>query len=391
MKNQKVRMAMVIYANPDYYPPVIGAISILSKDADLIVICRNQDKPEQTYPEGVKLLRLGRLKTAREKEAQNFLAKAGEYVNFILSTSFFVRFYSCRMIYAFDMHGFAAGMIASRCGRKKPVVYHNLDLVEPYLLKAMSCLVKRLELSWARFADKIIFPDRHRAEIFKDSARLKNMPDIVMNAPLTVTLPRDNKLSPLLEASGISRNARVLLIQGCISDINYVRQLIKALAFLPQDSVLVLLGWSNEDFISDIYRLAASLNLRKRVVYIPPVPYNELFSYTIGSYLGIAFYKAVDSNRLYNAGASNKLFEYLSLGVPVVTNDTPAFREVVGDGVAYFADPDSAEAIAGTINSALLDREGYLKRKGEARAMHLNKLNFEKQFTGVRVYIIDNL
>jgi glycosyltransferase involved in cell wall biosynthesis len=166
---------------------------------------------------------------------------------------------------------------------------------------------------------------------------------------------------------------------------------VKALVFLPQDSVLVLLGWSKDDFILDIYRLAGSLDVRERVVYIPPVPYSELFFYTIGSYLGIAFYKAVDSNRLYNAGASNKLFEYLSLGIPVVTNDTLAFREVVGEDQAYFANPDSVEAIAGAINSAFLDRDGYLKRKEEARAMHLNKLNFEKQFSSVRTYIINNL
>ncbi|HTZ11242.1 MAG TPA: glycosyltransferase, partial [Candidatus Margulisiibacteriota bacterium] len=365
--------------------------SILSEDADLIVICRNQDNPEQSYPENVKLLRLGKLKTAREKEAQNVMIKVCEYANFILSTVFFVRFHSCRTIYAFDMHGFASGMIASRCGRKRAVIYHNLDLGDRYLLKGMSYLVKRLELFWARFADKIIFPDRHRAEIFKDSARLKNMPDIVMNAPLTVTcLPRENNLLPLLDASGISRNARVLLIQGCISDLYYVSQVVRALVFLPQDAILVLLGWSNSDFISDLYRLAASLYARERVVYIPPVPYSRLFSYTIGSYLGIAFYRAIDSNRRYNAGASNKLFEYLSLGIPVLTNDALAFREVVGEDSAYFANPDSVEAIAGAINSAFLDSEGYSRRKEKARQMHLNKLNFERQFAAIREYIIGN-
>jgi glycosyltransferase involved in cell wall biosynthesis len=392
MKKHKNKVAIVIYANPDYYPPVIGAISLLARDLDVIVICRNQENPERAYPDNVTILRLGKLKTAGEKESQGLLVKIAEYASFIFLAVFYVRSRACRLVYAFDMHGLFAGVVAARFGSRRPVVYHNLDLVDAGQSKGLSALVKKLELISARFADKVIFPDKYRAEIFKGHAGLKNMPDIVMNTPLSViNLPKENKLLPLLAARGIEADAKVLLIQGSIGIVNCVRCVVEVMAFLPKDAVLVLLGFSTEEFISDIYRLAGSLHVDNRVIYIPRVPYHKLFAYTVGSYLGIALYKAVDVNRLYNAGASNKLFEYLSLGIPVVTNDTPEFRQIADERVAYFADPDSAKSIAAAITLALSDRDGYSRRAQTARAMHLDCLNFEEQFKGAREFIINKI
>jgi hypothetical protein len=170
MSNIKERIAIVIYANPDYYPPLIGMISILAKEIDLVVICRNQDKPEFSYPDNVKLLRLGKFKTCRAKEQQNGLVKIIEYLGFILSSIFFVRFYGCRLIYAYDMHGFISGMIAGYCGKKIPVIYHNLDLLLG--VKGLSLVINKLEFFLSRFADKVVFADRGRALVFKDQAKL---------------------------------------------------------------------------------------------------------------------------------------------------------------------------------------------------------------------------
>jgi glycosyltransferase involved in cell wall biosynthesis len=201
-------------------------------------------------------------------------------------------------------------------------------------------------------------------------------------------LPKENRLLSLLKGKGITENQRVILLQGTLSLANSIEHLLEAMTLLPQDTVLVLLGWVSQDYISDIYRRSDSLHIKERVIYIPQVPYRDILYYTIGAHLGIALYKPLDLNRRYNAGASNKLFEYLSLGIPVVTNDTLPFREVVDETMVYFANPDSTEDIARAINSALSDREGYLRKSNAARAAHLDKFNFEEQFEEVREYIM---
>ena len=64
------KIGIVIYANPDHYPPVMNAIVILAKEFDVEVFCRNQGAPQHLYPDSVKLFRFGELKTPRGKEIQ---------------------------------------------------------------------------------------------------------------------------------------------------------------------------------------------------------------------------------------------------------------------------------------------------------------------------------
>ena len=90
---------------------------------------------------------------------------------------------------------------------------------------------------------------------------------------------------------------------------------------------------------------------------------------------------------MFNAGASNKIFEYLSMGVPVVTNQSAFFREVIDSSVAYFADPNSVESISQAVKSAFEDQEEHLRKSKTARALHLEKFNYEKQFNPILGYI----
>jgi glycosyltransferase involved in cell wall biosynthesis len=49
----------------------------------------------------------------------------------------------------------------------------------------------------------------------------------------------------------------------------------------------------------------------------------------------------------------NKLFEYLSAGVPVLASPLPEIRAVVGQGVGVLADPQDAGAVADALRTAL--------------------------------------
>lgn len=114
-------------ANPDYCSPVVNVIQLLAREHTLVVVCRNQDDPQVGYPDNVRLFRLGRLKTVRQKEAQHPTIKIFEYATFIIRAVFYFRFFRCRCLYCFDGHGLLSGFIASRCGRRLPIIYHNLE------------------------------------------------------------------------------------------------------------------------------------------------------------------------------------------------------------------------------------------------------------------------
>jgi len=155
---KKNRIGLAIYANPDYYPPIINAVNILAAEFDIIILCRNQDSPNIDYHSGVRLIRIGSIKTAREKEAQPGIVKLLEYLVFFLRTVIDFRLYHCRLIYIYDMHSLLPGFLASRLGRKVPIIYHNLELTGLKEAKGMGYFLKCVELYLVRYVDKIIIP-----------------------------------------------------------------------------------------------------------------------------------------------------------------------------------------------------------------------------------------
>ena len=387
MKNRKNKIGIVIYANPDEYPPTVSAVNILSREFDIIIICRNQNKTEVSYPDNVGLYRLGKLKTSREKESQGRAIKVFEYAMFVLRAIFYLRFYGCKVIYSYDMHGFIAGFFASRLGKRIALVYHNHDLYELEGAKGSSRIVKRLELRFARFADKIVFPDANRAKLFQEEAKLKILPDIAINAPQVIKRLPFNRLKELLLSKGINEDVKVVLYQGEISESHAVLEVIKSMPVWLDNAILLLAGRIRKDFYVEVSNLAETLKLRKRVLIMPFISYSKIFSYTVGAYIGLAFYKAQDINKVFNAGASNKIFEYLAMGVPTITNDSPYLRNLLESSYVYFAKPDYAEDIGRVIKVAFLDGEGYMRKRIAARNAHLDRFNYEEQFGPVIEYI----
>lgn len=74
----------------------------------------------------------------------------------------------------------------------------------------------------------------------------------------------------------------------------------------------------------------------------------------------------------------NKLFEYMSAGLPVIASDFPLWRELVeGNGCGLCVDPEDAEAIA-NIARWLIDNDALAKQMGEqGRRMVLEKYNWQ--------------
>ncbi|MCM8757993.1 MAG: hypothetical protein NC903_02905, partial [Candidatus Omnitrophica bacterium] len=286
----KGSIAIIIYANPDYYPPIMNAIEILSNYFKLVVICRNQDKPLNIYPKDVKIYRLGKSKNAYYKQNQSLISKINEFFSFILKTVFLVYRHNCKFIYSYDMYGLVAGFFASRFIKKISLLYHNLDFLALKESKGFSYLVKFLELKLAPLADKIVFCDLNRARYLKKETTLKYLPEVIMNTPLRKDNLPQNKLKDILKKRGFSSELKVILYQGTIGEGKALSEVLKSMPYWPKDTILVLLGYLYRDFAKVFFKEAKSMNLNKRIVYIPAVPYKELFNYTTGAYLGLGLY-----------------------------------------------------------------------------------------------------
>jgi len=384
---KKNRIGLAIYANPDYYPPIINAVNILAAEFDIIILCRNQDSPNIDYHSGVRLIRIGSIKTAREKEAQPGIVKLLEYLVFFLRTVIDFRLYHCRLIYIYDMHSLLPGFLASRLGRKVPIIYHNLELTGLKEAKGMGYFLKCVELYLVRYVDKIIIPDINRARFFQKEASLPKLPDVVMNNPLRTTQLPINILKGELMARGFPSDTKVILYQGAIGQAHSILEVVRSMTSWPEDTVFALSGIVFSEFMIKLQQQVKALGMARRVIYLPFLPYTQILSYTVGAFLGIALFKSKEINQFFVAGASNKIFEYLAAGVPVITNEAPHFRQVLDPSFAYFVRPDSVEDIAGAVNFAFNNPDDYRQKSRSAREAHLSRFNYQEQFKPVQEYI----
>jgi len=385
----KAKIAIIIYSNPDYLPSVNRAISILSNQFEVVVITRNQDNRYSVYGPGIEYFQLGKPATAVGKQSQHQLLRIMEYLSFIVRARHIVKSRSCKFVYSYDIHGYLAAYFCCRIAGRLPLLYHNLDIYFANKRNILSIIFRSLELYLIRRADAVVFCNRSRLKYFKDKAILPKNLFIVMNTPLKINDLPENKLREVLIRNGFSGGERAVFYQGTIDEQHYLPQIIRSIKFWPADSVLVICGIVSAGFQECFTREVESSEFKNRILVLPYLPHPQLKFYTVGASLGIALYNqnTEDVNMRFMSGASNKIFEYISLGVPVLANDSEDFRNMLDSSAAYFTKSYSEEDIGNSINLALSDASGLQRKKLLSREAHLLKLNYEYQFAGVLSYI----
>jgi glycosyltransferase involved in cell wall biosynthesis len=137
-------------------------------------------------------------------------------------------------------------------------------------------------------------------------------------------------------------DARVLLAIARLTEQKGIDVAIRALAGLPEDTVLVVLGEGPER--ATLVRLARELGVEQRVFLLGRVP-------DVGAWLDRATL-LVHPARWEGFGLA--VLEAMLAGLPVVATNVSALPELVVDGeTGVLVPPDSAEALAGGITRAL--------------------------------------
>lgn len=123
-----------------------------------------------------------------------------------------------------------------------------------------------------------------------------------------------------------------------------ITQMLDAMDLLHREAIqLRLLGrWERQD---DADRAAGMANVH----YGGFVPMVEVFRELAAAHVGLVVLQPVPAYR-YAGENTNKLFEYLALGLAVVASDFPNLRRFVADaGTGYCVDPASAADLAAAV------------------------------------------
>ncbi|MGK2960753.1 MAG: glycosyltransferase [Gemmatimonadaceae bacterium] len=261
-------------------------------------------------------------------------------------------------------------------GAAPPSVFAHIAL-----RRMLSCLGR---------AGAVVVADSHRASELARHAGLELPPMVVMNCPMRIADLPDSRLLPLAAERGAQ--GPIITYHGAVGPGHGLETLIESMKLWPHDSWFFIIGAVDESYRELLRSIAARFAVESRLIFTGRVPYDKVFAFVAGSTIGVSLLDTRAPNSLYAAGASNKRFEYMALGIPQITSAGPGIPELFEDtGVALVADPTDPQDLARAVNRYLASPALRDQASRNARALHLATLHYEAQFSPVLDMIRDRL
>lgn len=176
------------------------------------------------------------------------------------------------------------------------------------------------------------------------------------------------------EELGLKAAWPIVLYQGGLQQGRGLERLVRAAAAV-EEAYFVLIGGGR--LAPELIRLAADLKLGERVFFIPTVSLADLPAYTASANIGVQPIENTCLNHFTTD--SNKLFEYLIAGLPVIATDLPEIRRIVSehDIGLLVRSGDEQQLIAGL--TRLVKDPLLCARLRENALQSARRLNWEQQ------------
>lgn len=123
-------------------------------------------------------------------------------------------------------------------------------------------------------------------------------------------------------------DVRIALYQGYLLPDRGLPELIRSAPYLNPGIVIVLLGLPFGTMADELQALIRSLHVEQRVKLLPPVPYEELLTWTAAADLGLLLLPP-DYSLSIRKCLPNKFFEYISAGLPLLCSDLEVVAALV--------------------------------------------------------------
>jgi glycosyltransferase involved in cell wall biosynthesis len=179
---------------------------------------------------------------------------------------------------------------------------------------------------WKRI-EKYIFPRLKHVMTVSDSIANQYKSEYGLT-PLTVrncSIKTEQIIPFSREELEINPDHLLLILQG--TGINIDRggeELIEAVSLTDKVTLLVIGSGNQFEFL---IKKVSQMGLTRQIKFIKKLAWKELMRYTRSADAGLSLDK--NSNMNYNFSLPNKIFDYLSAGIPVIATDIPEIAKIV--------------------------------------------------------------
>jgi glycosyltransferase involved in cell wall biosynthesis len=366
------------YTNPAVYPPVQHSAGILAEAGWNVIVLGISvpDVARLEFPIHPRIeLRLANPSPSGWSQKIHYLRFCGWALGWILRRR-------AAWVYASDALTSPIGWLASYFPGVR-VVYHEHDspargAQSPFMQRILAFRRRLL-----RRAAVVVAPNAERGRLIAEDAGTRT-PIAVVSA---WNCPR--KMEAAAPRRQESTREAWVVYQGSIVPARVPRALVEALALVNPCVKLRVIGYETAGhvgYIDELERLATAIGVSHRVEFIPTVPRNELLQWTDRSQIGLSLMpvRTEEINERWMRGASNKTFEYLARGVPVLVSDLPEWKaSFVDTGFGCACTPDDPRSIATALGWFHEHRDKAREMGERGRQRILTEWNYERQFDPV--------
>ncbi|WP_081619788.1 glycosyltransferase family 4 protein [Thioalkalivibrio sp. ALJT] len=274
------------------------------------------------------------------------------------------------VVHAHDVNTLPTAWLAARLARAR-LVYdaHEISTSrEGY--QSFRRLVVRVERWLLPRADGVITTTDRRAAFFARVYHVRR-PVVLQNRPRHRVVPPGSRIRDEL---GLDSSRPVVLYQGGLQPGRGLDRIVAAATRIP-GAAFVFIGGGR--MAAELAEQVDTLGLGGRVRFIPTVSLEELPLYTASADIGV---QALENTCLNHFTTdSNKLFEYIAAGLPVVASDFPEIRKIVRTHeVGLLVPSDDTDALVEAIERLVRDEALRARFAANAR-LAAAALNWEEQ------------
>ncbi|MDD2129115.1 glycosyltransferase family 4 protein [Pseudomonas sp. 17391] len=278
--------------------------------------------------------------------------------------------YRANLVHAHDVNTLPTAWLAARLSRAR-LVYdaHEISTSrEGY--SSFRRLVGFVEKQLMPRADGSITTTDARAKYFARAYGVAR-PTVLQNRPRLTQCETSNRIREELK---LKAPWPIILYQGGLQQGRGLEKLIRTAENVP-NAYFVFIGGGR--LALDLVQLREKLGLQERVHFIPTVSLSKLPDYTASADIGV---QPIENTCLnHYTTDSNKLFEYLIAGLPVVATDFPEIRRIVrNNNVGLLVPENDSLALAAALNQLVTDLELRSTLATNARST-ATTLNWEEQ------------
>jgi len=260
------------------------------------------------------------------------------------------------VVHAHDVNVLLTGYVSSILVRSK-IVYDAHEIsVDREGYRKLAKFIKFIESNIIRRVNASITTTDSRAVWFSESYQVKK-PVVIQNRANKVHVGHASNF--LRRTLDISDDCLIVLYQGGMQPGRGMHNLIKV-AEKVKECHFVLIGKGRQ--FEEVQTLVRRFGIEHRVHILEAVKFSQLCQYTAGADIGIQIIRNTCLN--HYTTDSNKLFEYIQAGLPVIASDFPEIRRVVDKyDVGLLVNPDNVNEISEAIRLLVNDNVKYTKYK----------------------------